>query len=175
MTAADQNSVVLFLPRGASPRGVISTHPVPMNSRGPAVRSSSQPKPRPAPTEGAQRVGVAALARIQQRLQPCPGSSQTAIRNQGPVGTPLAVLGRCGSGGRGPRWSSWRTFRPSAARARPFHGPSNPVPVSQEVSQPVECEVGDPGSHRSEREKRGGARSLIFGGSDIEWTVLVPL
>ncbi|XP_064184811.1 UBX domain-containing protein 6-like [Anguilla rostrata] len=52
------------------------------SSDGPAPQKSSQPKPRPRPTEGAQRAGAAALARIEQRQQPCPGSSHSAIRNQ---------------------------------------------------------------------------------------------
>ncbi|KAJ8362934.1 hypothetical protein SKAU_G00117650 [Synaphobranchus kaupii] len=52
------------------------------SSRGPAVQSSGQAKPQPAPTEGAQRAGAAALARIEHKQWPSSTSSQSAIRNQ---------------------------------------------------------------------------------------------
>ncbi|XP_028260609.1 LOW QUALITY PROTEIN: UBX domain-containing protein 6-like [Parambassis ranga] len=47
-----------------------------------AVQSSSRAKNRHAPSEGAQRAGAAALARIEQHPRPKVHTSQDAIRNQ---------------------------------------------------------------------------------------------
>ncbi|XP_071372916.1 UBX domain-containing protein 6 isoform X2 [Centroberyx affinis] len=46
------------------------------------LQSSVSAKPRYAPTEGAQRAGAAALARIEQKPRPKVHTSQDAIRNQ---------------------------------------------------------------------------------------------
>ncbi|XP_018583825.1 UBX domain-containing protein 6 [Scleropages formosus] len=46
------------------------------------VPSNAPAKPRQAPTEGAQRAGAAALARIEQQHRPRPQTSQDAIRSQ---------------------------------------------------------------------------------------------
>ncbi|KAJ8274152.1 hypothetical protein COCON_G00087770 [Conger conger] len=209
------------------------------SSRGPAVQSSSQPKPRPAPTEGPDPAEAAALPRLLPDRHPLKEEEEVALNECGLV--PSALLSLCwdaavqaaeaSAGGPsapllraevleniqtisapftappilthrgtdraawGIFFSDWTVTCEAKSTCQPGVGSERDrgkkVPVSQEVSQPVECEVGGPGSlgnwgraahwmglalpHRSEREKRGGARSLIFGGSDIEWTVLVPL
>ncbi|XP_030640306.1 UBX domain-containing protein 6 isoform X2 [Chanos chanos] len=52
------------------------------SSKPQAVQSNASAKPRHAPTEGAQRAGAAALARIEQKQRPRVQTSQDAIRNQ---------------------------------------------------------------------------------------------
>ncbi|XP_048832241.1 UBX domain-containing protein 6 isoform X2 [Brienomyrus brachyistius] len=52
------------------------------SSNPPVVQSSAPAKPRHAVTEGAQRAGAAALARIEQQQRPRLQTSQDAIRNQ---------------------------------------------------------------------------------------------
>ncbi|MFT7808723.1 UBX domain-containing protein 6 isoform X1 [Arapaima gigas] len=53
------------------------------STKPPAVQCSAPAKPRTAPTEGAQRAGAAALARIEQQHRPRPQTSQDVIRSQG--------------------------------------------------------------------------------------------
>ena len=53
------------------------------------VQSSSSAKHnRHAPSEGSQRAGAAALARIEQHPRPKVHTSQDAIRNQGEINSP---------------------------------------------------------------------------------------
>ncbi|KAG7488202.1 hypothetical protein MATL_G00030150 [Megalops atlanticus] len=52
------------------------------SSKSPVVQSNAPAKPRQAPTEGAQRAGAAALARIEQHQRPRLQTSQDAIRLQ---------------------------------------------------------------------------------------------
>uniref|UniRef100_A0AAR2LEX2 UBX domain-containing protein 6 n=1 Tax=Pygocentrus nattereri TaxID=42514 RepID=A0AAR2LEX2_PYGNA len=53
------------------------------SSKTPVGQTSSQAKPRHAPSESAQRAGAAALARVEQHQRPHVHTSQDAIRNQG--------------------------------------------------------------------------------------------
>ncbi|MBN3315551.1 UBXN6 protein, partial [Atractosteus spatula] len=48
----------------------------------PPVKTSTPCKPRQSPTEGAQKAGAAALARVEQEHRPRPLTSQDAIRSQ---------------------------------------------------------------------------------------------
>ncbi|KAL7854559.1 hypothetical protein SRHO_G00167490 [Serrasalmus rhombeus] len=52
------------------------------SSKTPVGQTSSQAKPRHAPSESAQRAGAAALARVEQHPRPHVHTSQDAIRNQ---------------------------------------------------------------------------------------------
>ncbi|KAG9343230.1 hypothetical protein JZ751_014209 [Albula glossodonta] len=63
------------------------------SSKAPVVQNSGHAKPRQVPTEGAQRAGAAALARIEQQQHPRPHSSHSAIRNQAKDLACLSVSG----------------------------------------------------------------------------------
>lgn len=67
------------------------------SSKPDVVQSSSSAKNnRHAPTEGAQRAGAAALARIEQRQKPKVHTSQDAIRNQGETHIPHPAMVQSG-------------------------------------------------------------------------------
>lgn len=73
----------------------VSSHcfSVPCSTKPDVVQSGSGARPnRHGPSEGSQRAGAAALARIEQIPRPKIGTSQDAIRNQGEANHPIPTL-----------------------------------------------------------------------------------